>query len=93
MLPMPKDSNDQGNNNWRRLWEPNKKSRLQAARVWLQRLSSSPSSLGTLSVPPFAYDPSEVVAMSTNLMIQSPEDQFLHWRQDMERNMRHKKNR
>ena len=23
--------------------------------------------------------------MSNNLMVQSPEDQFLHWRQDMER--------
>ena len=78
-------SDDQGNNNWRRLWEPNKKSRLQAARAWLQQLSTSPSSPRTLSITPCASDSLEAVTMSTNPMIQSLEDQFLHWRRDMER--------
>ena len=36
MLLMPQRLDDQGNNNWRHLWEPNKKSHLQAASVWLQ---------------------------------------------------------
>ena len=66
---MPRRSDDQGNNNWHHLWELNKKSPLQLARTWLQRLSSSPSSLGTLSVPPFETDSLKAVAMSTNSMI------------------------
>ena len=60
-------------------------SRLQVMRSWHQQLSSSPASLGTLSFPPFTSDSLEEVAMSTNPMVQSPEGQFLHWRQDMER--------
>ena len=75
---MPKGSNDQDNNNWHRLWESNRKFRLQATRAWLQQLSTSPSSIGTLSVPPFTSDPFEAITMLINPMIQSPEDQFLH---------------
>ena len=30
---MPRKLDDQGNNNWRRLWEPNRKSCLQVARA------------------------------------------------------------
>ena len=82
---MPRGSYNQDNNNWHRLWETNITSRLQAVRAWLQRLSTSPSLSGTLSVPLFASDSLEAVSMSTNPMIQSPEDQFLYWRQDMER--------
>ena len=82
---MPRRSDDQGNNNWRRLWEVNIKFRLQAARAWLQRLYTSSSSSGTLSVPPFAYDFLEEVTMSTNPVIQALEDQFLHWHQNMGR--------
>ena len=71
---MPRGPDDQGNNNWPCLWEMNRKSRLQAARAWLQRLSTSPSSPGTFSVPPFAFDSPEAITMSTNPMIQQPED-------------------
>ena len=59
--------------------------RLQAARVWLKRLSNSPSSPGTLSIPPSTSDLSEEVAMSSIPMNQSLEDQFLHWGQEMEK--------
>ena len=82
---MPKRLDDQGNNNCHHLWETNRKSRLQVARAWLQQLSTSPLSPGTLLVPPFASDSLEVVAMLTNPMIQSLEDQFLHLCHDMER--------
>ena len=85
MLLMLRGSDDQGPNNWRRLWESNKKSCLQAAKAWLQQLSSNPSSLGTLSIPPSTSDSPEAVTMSNNSMNQSLEDQFLHWRQDMEK--------
>ena len=84
-LLMPRGSDNQANNNWRRLWEVNIKSRLQAVRAWHQRLSNSPTTPGTMSFTPFTFDSLEEVAMSTNLMVQSPEDQFLHWCQDMER--------
>ena len=83
-LLMPKGLGHQGNN-WRRLWEPNRKSRLQAERVWLQRLSSSPPSPRILLVLYFTSDSSKVDAMSTNPMIQSLKYQFLHCNQDMER--------
>ena len=82
---MPRRSNDQGNNNWYRMCESKEKSRLQAARAWLQQLSSSPSSPVALTIPPPASNSSEAVTMSNNPMIQSPEDQFLYWRQDMEK--------
>ena len=35
--------------------------------------------------PPSAYDLPEVVAVLKNLVHQTPKDQFLHWRQEMER--------
>ena len=77
--------NVQSPNNWRRLWEENKKSRRRAVKAWLQQFSSSPPLPGILSTPPSTSDLFEVVAMSNNLMNQTPEDQFLHWRQEMER--------
>ena len=67
------------------MWEPNGKSRLQVARVWLQPLSSSPSSPGALSIPHATSNSPKAVAMTSIPMNQSLEDQFLHWRQDMER--------
>ena len=77
-------SENQGPNNWRRLWEANKKSRRWAVRAWLQRFSSSALLPRTLSTLACAFDQPEVGAMSKNLMHQTPEDQFLHWRQEME---------
>ena len=68
MLMMLRGFDDHGPYNWRRLWESNIKSRLRAARAWLQRLSSSPSSPGTLSIPPSAPDSFEAIAMSSHLM-------------------------
>ena len=82
---MSRRSDDQGNNNWRRLWESNRKFHLQDAKVWLQQLSSSPSSPRALSIPHFMSDSLEAVAMTSIPMNQLPEDQFLNWRQDMER--------
>ena len=76
---MPWRSDDQGNNNWRRLWESNRKSHLQATSAWLQRLSSSSSSPKAMSIPHSTFDLPEAVAMTSIQMNQSPEDQFLHW--------------
>ena len=45
--------------------------------------SPSPPIAPTISIP--ASDSSDIGAMTSNLVIQSPEDQFLHWRQDMEK--------
>ena len=82
---IPWRSGDQGNHNWRHLWETNRKSHLQPVRTWLQRLSSSPSSPIAPSIPPPTSNSSKVVAMLNNPMIQSLEDQFLYWHQDMEK--------
>ena len=82
---MHRDSGDQSPNNWRCLWESNRKSRLQAARGWLQRLSSSSSSPRPLSIPPSKPDSLGAITMSSIPMNKSPEDQFLNWRQDMKR--------
>ena len=84
-LLMLKSSDDQGSYSWRHMWESNRKSRLHVTRAWLQRLSSSPSSPGTLSITPFTFDLPEVVVMTSNLVSRSLEDQFLHWLQDMEK--------
>ena len=85
MLLMPRGSSDQGSYNWHRLWESNRKSRLHAIKAWIQRLSSSPPSSRTLLIPPSTFYLPATVAMLSNPMIQSPEDQFLNWRQDMEK--------
>ena len=82
---MPWRSDDSGIDNWRRLWESNKKSHRQCARAWLQQLSSSPSPPVALTVPIPTSDSSDTGAMTSNPVIQSLEDKFLHWRQDMEK--------
>ena len=64
-LLMPWRSNDLGNNNWLHLWEPNRKSHLQAARAWFQQLSSSPSSPGALSIPHSTSDSPEAIVMTS----------------------------
>ena len=88
---MPLRLDDRGNS---RLWESNRKSSLQVVRAKsslqvvrarLQWLSSSPSSLGALSIPHSTSNSPKAVAMTSISMNQSPKDQFLHWRQDMER--------
>ena len=81
---MPRRLDDPSNNNWRPMWESNKNSH-RLARAWLQRLSSSPSLPVAPTVPFSTSDSSNTIAMSSNLMIQSSEDQFLHWHQDMEK--------
>ena len=80
-----KGSDDQSPNNWSRMWEANKKSRQHAARAWLQRFSSCPPLPRTLSTPSSAFNLPKAIAMSNNPMHQTPKDQFLHWRQEMER--------
>ena len=78
-------SDDQGPNNWRRLWEANKNSRLRASRDRLQRFSSSPPLPRTLSTLPSTSNIPEIDAMSKSPMHKTPKDQSLHWRQEMER--------
>ena len=59
---------DQGPNNWRRMWESNKNSRRRATRAWFQKFSSSPPLPKTLSTPPFASNQPEVGVMSNNVV-------------------------
>ena len=61
------------------------KCRCSFSLAWLQRLSNSPSPLVAPTVPLSTCASSDTVAMTSNLVIQSPEDQLLHWRQDMEK--------
>ena len=82
---MPRRSDDPSTNNWRHLWESNKKSHRRHARAWLRQLSDSPPSPVPQTVPLPTSDSSDTVAMLSNPVIQSPEDQFLHWFQDMEK--------
>ena len=71
------------NNNWRRLWErPSTKSHREHAR--LRRLSSDPPCLEDSVVPTHSSGLSDPIAMVSNPVNQSLEDQFLRWRQDME---------
>ena len=82
---MPRRSDELGTDNWRLLLEINKKSHRRCVRALLQRLSNSPSPLVAPTVPLPTSDLSDIVAMSNNPVIQLSEDQFLHWRQDMEK--------
>ena len=70
-------------NNWSHLWErPSKKSHRQ--RVRLRRLSSDPSLPEESIVPTHSSSSQDPVAMASNPANQSLENQFLHWRRDME---------
>ena len=51
----------------------------------LAPISSSPSPLVALMVPLSAFESFDTIAMTSNLVIQFPEYQFLHWHQDMEK--------
>ena len=82
---MSQRSDDSGNDNWRRLWESNKKSHRRRVRAWLQRLSSSPSPPVAPTVHLSASTLFDTIAMTSNPVIQRLEDQFLHWHQDMEK--------
>ena len=82
---MPRRSDNPSTDNWLCLWELNKKSHRRRARAWLRQLSSSPSQLVAPTVPIPTFDSSDTGAMTSNPVIQSPENQFLHWRQDMEK--------
>ena len=87
---MPRRSNEPGTDNWHRLWEMNKKSHRRCARTWLQRLSNSPSPPIASTIPISAPNSFDTGAMNSNPVIQSPEDHFLHWRQDMEKKQEEK---
>ena len=82
---MPRRTDELGTYKWNCLWEPSKKSHRQRARAWLQQLSNSPPPPVAPTIPIPASDSSDTGAMTSNPMIQSPEDQILHWRQDMEK--------
>ena len=77
------DSENLRDNSWRRLWErPSKKSHRQRAR--LRWLSSDPSHPKDSVVPAHLSGSSDPVAMASNPVNLSLEDQFLCWCQDME---------
>ena len=82
---MPRKPDESGIDIWCHLWELNQKSHRRRVRAWLRKLFDSPSPLEGPKVPSLVPDSSDISAMASNPMIQSPEDQFLHWRQDMEK--------
>ena len=82
---MPLRLDKPGTDTWNLLWEWNKKSHRRRARAWLQQLYNIPFPLEALTIPIPVFDSSDTGAMTSNLVIQSPEEQFLHWRQDMEK--------
>ena len=74
-------------NNWRRLWERKKKPRRRLALAWLRRLSYSPTSHQAPSIPPQNFELLSSTPMADNPSNLPIEDQFLRWRQDMERKL------
>ena len=51
-----------------------KKSHQRRAKGWLRQLSSSPPPLVTLTIPVLTSDSFDIVAMTSNPVIQLPED-------------------
>ena len=85
MFRRSSDSENSGDYNWRRLWEPpSKKSQRRYARAWVHQLPSDLPLHEVLVVPAHPIGPSESVTMSSNPANQPIEDPFLHWRQEME---------
>ena len=82
---MPRRSDEPGTDNWRCLWESNKRSHPRCVRAWLRQLSDSPPLPVASTVPLLTSDSSNTGTMTSNLVIQLPEDQFLYWRHDMEK--------
>ena len=85
ILLIPRRLDDTGNNNWRRLWELSKKSHRRRARASLQQLSSNPPPPVAPTIPIPASNSSDTCAMTNNPVIQSLEDQFLRWLQDIKK--------
>ena len=85
---MPRRSEDSENprdSNWRCLWErPIKKAYRRHERALLCQLSSDLPHLEDSVVLAHSSGSSDPIAMANNPAYQSLEDQFLHWRKDME---------
>ena len=85
MLRRSTDSENSGDYNWRRLWEPpSKKSQRQYARVWVHPLPGDLPISEALAILEHHTGPSELTAMSSNPANPPIEDRFLRWRQEME---------
>ena len=85
MLRRSSDSKNSRAYNWHRLWErPSKKTHRRFMRAWLHPLSSDRLSPEALVVPDQPIRPLDSSVMTSNPANSSLEDQFLHWRQDME---------
>ena len=64
--------------------KPSRKSQRRFARAWVHPLPSYLPLPEALVVPVHPTGPSEFIAMSSNPTNSPIEDQFLHWRQEME---------
>ena len=85
MLRRSIDSENSGDYNWRRLWETSsKKSQRRYARAWVHPLPGDFPISEALAILEHPTRPSEPIAMSNNPVNPPIEDQFLHWRQEME---------
>ena len=85
MFRRSSDSENSGDYNWRRLWEPpSRKSQRRYARARVQPLPGDLPLHEVLVVSAHPTGSSEYVTMSSNLASQPIEDPFLRWRQEME---------
>ena len=85
MFRRSSDSEDSRDYNWCRLWEtPSMKSQRRYTRAWVHPLPSDLPLPEVLVVPIHPTGLSEFIAMSSNPANPPIEDQFLHWRQEME---------
>ena len=85
MIRGSSDSEDSGDYNWCRLWEmPSRKSQRRYTIAWVHPVPSDLPLPEVLVVLVHPTGPWEFVAMTRNPVNQPVEDQFLHWRQEME---------
>ena len=85
MLRRSIDFENSGHYSWRYLWEtPSKKYKRRYARAWVHPLPGDLPISEALAILEHPTGPSKLTTMSSNPVNPPIEDQFLHWRQEME---------